>query len=349
MLFYIYQLFIFVLFSFLYTYSKDKYLSFVFKLFCFLILFIPSAIRYNIGTDYISYVNIFNEFQSTGYFDHEIGWGIINNFVSENNLDVQWIFVISSFITYIFLLNVNKKNSLVVFFLYYSYLYLPSFNIIRQSISISLFLFSCICLQNNQKIRGFIFVIISLLFHNSAFLYIPLYFFMCYIPISKKLTIFIAICIIMLCFSLNVINIFMRFSFLQKLGFEHYLMLERYNHNAKLNSGLGVLLNFIYTFILYFCCDEKKCTKIEFRSTSWLFIAIILANSLYIQISIFYRVYVMMFVSYIIMFKIAFKKTNNGYIKVFRLFCLLYVIIFVFLIGLCNNQNEVIPYNTCFN
>ena len=98
MFFYIYLCLFVLILSFSYTKCKDKYLAIDIKILIFLFLFIPAALRFGIGTDYVNYVNIFQSFKNTNEMQQEIGWKLINQFVLINNLPVQYIFVIASFL-----------------------------------------------------------------------------------------------------------------------------------------------------------------------------------------------------------------------------------------------------------
>lgn len=58
-----------------YRYSKSHFGQVCTKFLCFIILFIPAAIRYNIGIDYENYVMMFNTHSDYG----EVGWRWIEN------------------------------------------------------------------------------------------------------------------------------------------------------------------------------------------------------------------------------------------------------------------------------
>ncbi len=344
MYFYIGLFLIFSFFLFCYSNVKDKYLSLMLKISCFLIIFIPAAIRYNIGTDYSNYVGIFNRFSLGKEMKQEFGWRLINQFVYKNGLDVQWIFIISSFITYVVLFKTNKKDSFITLIIYFLYLYTFSYNGVRNAISISFFWYSYICLINEKKLRGFIFILIGSLFHSSALIYLPLYCCMCFVPISKKMTIFIGICCFILFSRLNLATLILESPIFGKMKYAAYLNRVDDISAVKIGSGLGMLLRFFCTFLLYILCDEKKCKKNEFQGMSWLFIALIATDSLSVQIFIFYRLVTIFYVAYMVMFMIVFRKTNNGLVILGRCFCLLYVIIFVFVAQLKTGANGVIPY-----
>lgn len=348
MYFYISLFIIFSIFSFCYANTRDKYMALMLKIMCFLTIFIPAAIRFNIGTDYSNYVSIFNRIKQGSEIIQEIGWEWINQLVFKTKLDVQWIFVISSFLTYIMLFKTNKKDSCIVLIIYFLYLYTFSYNGVRNAISISFFWYSYICLTKNQKLRGFVFILIGSLFHSSGLIYLPLYFCMCFIPVSKKTTIYLGIICFIVFVKLNMATRILESSILGNFRYAAYLSRADDIAAVKIGSGLGILLRYFVTFLLYVLCDEKKCSKNEFRGMSWLFLALVATDSLSIQIFIFRRLVMIFYVAYMAMFMIVFRKTNNGIVQLGRFFCLFYVLIFVFYAGLVNGQNEVIPYKSIF-
>ena len=346
MAFYILQFLFLFVFSFSYSYSKDKYFSIIFKFLSFFIIFIPAAIRYNIGTDYSNYVQIFNNLKFGHEIQQEYGWKFLNLFVISNKLSVQWIFIISSFITYIWLFYTDKKSTWIVLLIYYLYLYTYSFNAVRNAISITLFWYSYMCLLREKKIRGFVFILIGSLFHVSAFLYIPLYFMMCFVPIKRNTTIILGVVFYVLFARLNFAGILLNSFLLKETKFAVYSTHSKYAEEVIISTGLGVTLRLLYTFLLYILCDKAKCKKEESYAISWLFLALIIADSLAIQIFIFRRLLDCFYIAYIAMFYCLLKKSNNVYTQLGKLFCFIYVFVFVFLAGLYRNSNEIIPYMT---
>ena len=63
MIFYISQFILVSFFAYIHSYHKNERFSVIAKWICLLLLFIPSALRYNIGTDYVNYKSIFNVIQ----------------------------------------------------------------------------------------------------------------------------------------------------------------------------------------------------------------------------------------------------------------------------------------------
>ena len=289
MFFYIFLCCTLLLLSFSCSKSKNLYISIDLRIVVFLILFLPAALRLNIGTDYKNYVSIFNQLQYGHEIRQEFGWKLINIFVIRNSLSVQWIFVISSFLIYTFAFATDKKDLWIVMFVYFLYLYTSSYNAVRNAISISLFWFSYIWLLKGKRLKGFFFVIFASLFHASAYLYIPVYLMMCFFKMNKKITILLGLGIYILLTKLHFAQLIMNSALFGTSKYAKYLFSEKYNSATVTNSGFGVLLRHFYIFFIYSLCDERKCSKREFSAISICFLAILASDILMTQIFIFYR------------------------------------------------------------
>lgn len=68
------------------------------SLFCFFVMFIPAALRYDIGTDYSFYVEAYHsQYLLSGY---EYGFRIIVNILKMFSFPSQALFVFTSFLIY---------------------------------------------------------------------------------------------------------------------------------------------------------------------------------------------------------------------------------------------------------
>lgn len=149
-----------------------------------IIITLPSffyAIRYGIGTDYYSYIFIFEEAKNK--FDSRIEWGYygINYLVGGLGSNVEVAFFIVSVImfTFIFLSLKESKQfispgiGMFVFMLFY---YQMSFNISRQVIAMSILLFSLKYVESRKFIKFIFFIILASSFHISSLVFFPIYF-----------------------------------------------------------------------------------------------------------------------------------------------------------------------------
>ena len=329
--------------------SKDKYISLDIKVMLFLLMFLPAAFRVGIGTDYNTYVKIFNNLARGHESKTELGWIVVNQIVYKNGLGVQWIFAISSFLTLIWLFLLDKDYFYMSIFVWFLYYYTNSFNAVRNAISISMFYYSYYLCVNDKRIKGFILIILGSLFHNSALIYIPVYLFMCYIPISKKSTLIIAVLGYVMLRLFHLSQMIMDSSLITSTKYGAYVTLLKYNSTTQTSSGLGILLRHFVLFLTYFLCSESKTSKKNFSAMSFLFLAVLFSDILMTQIYIFSRLRTIFLVGYMAMYVHLFSwKSRNIWIELFKLFSLSHTLIFYFLYSIIENMNEVVPYASIF-
>ena len=89
--------------AYLAEFSKTK-----FRIVLFNILFIPAAIRYNVGTDYPNYVDYFNSVYGNDV--NEYGFYVLTVFLRNIGLPVHSLFVASSFLSYFPLLFLSRRS-----------------------------------------------------------------------------------------------------------------------------------------------------------------------------------------------------------------------------------------------
>lgn len=147
----------------------------------FAVLFVLSAFRdISVGTDTRGYYMLFERLRHGIEIRQEFLWQLVNKAVLFFGGDFETLLVISTLLVLIPLFFVVKKNSInpsFSIFLYYTlYLYLPSLNITRQAIAISIVLLALTFLQNRRKLWFVGLVLIATGFHITAFLAIPLLF-----------------------------------------------------------------------------------------------------------------------------------------------------------------------------
>lgn len=138
-------------------------------------LFLISALRYGIGTDYFyTYVPGFNVIASGGHMHFEFLFHWLVKIITMFTSNYQWLFVITSFlfifIVYNTLYRVSKNipMALVIFFL--SYVYFISLNNIRQALASAFILIAIRCLMEDKIWKYIFFCIVAGLIHQVAFI-----------------------------------------------------------------------------------------------------------------------------------------------------------------------------------
>ncbi|MGG0848189.1 EpsG family protein [Peribacillus simplex] len=171
--------------------NKKKILSpKLFLLIFSIILYLISATRFDIGTDYDLYQGIFYD-GTEGLLG--LGWGFqwISDLFRFLGLDYQYFIAFNSLIFIIavtyFIYTFSEYKYISLITLLGTYSYFSSFNGFRQFSSISIVLISLILFFHRKKrVYAFILFIISLGLHRSSLMFLPL-FFINYIPVKKKM------------------------------------------------------------------------------------------------------------------------------------------------------------------
>lgn len=188
-------LFLLFLLALLDSNSKNN----VVKIFVFIVLTLFAGLRYNVGIDYPSYIEIFNA--SSGEFSREPGRQLLIDSIKLINGSGQLYIFIMALITELFayktLIKYEKKDFwfLTIVFYCISLFYIASFNASREYMAIAIMLWGLQYVKKSFWKYATIALIAGLGFHFSALLFIPLYFFIKY-PHSKITILLLLVCII---------------------------------------------------------------------------------------------------------------------------------------------------------
>ncbi len=228
--------------------SRNYETEFFFRMATFLCMFLPAALRYGIGTDYFNYIDILNS--RTLNSNIEWAYRMMNDIIRYLNLDIQWIFIISSFLIYIPICFLVKKNKIFIYVLFFILLvYLRSYNIIRQAIAISFVLcaFSHY-IENRKNIVLIIGALFASTFHFSALLILPLILFL-KIRFNKSFILIFLVILMVLVINGNLIYLIFTSDIFLNSGYGNYAFSE-YNRETEVGSGLGILLQLAVPFIV---------------------------------------------------------------------------------------------------
>ncbi|HLQ96194.1 MAG TPA: EpsG family protein [Pseudogracilibacillus sp.] len=152
-------------------------------------LLIPSifvGLRYKVGTDYETYVIIYNKVNQLTYIEflntnnYEVGFFTLEK-LSHWVGDVQFLFFLSSFLTLLFLYFALKqyigKLSITLGYILYIFTVFPdSLNAVRQQLAIAIIVFSLKYIFEKKLIKFIIYVFLASTFHITAIIVIPFYF-----------------------------------------------------------------------------------------------------------------------------------------------------------------------------
>lgn len=265
-------LFVSVFFAYFSSKTDSRVFSFTFMLYSFLVILIPTILRYDVGPDYKGYVGIFNDiyngYGKPGYVEYLYFYvNYLFSFVPHG-----YIYVLGGyfFVSLVLLYKFSKKEYLyyfVFFFMTLSVGYFTFDDQVRQSLAMCVFLYACKYIEKNNFIRYCAICLISGLIHTSAILLLPMYF-LAKMKISKNIM-FFTMTFFVFCFYTGITQQFFRTIFSILPFFSDYSSKSEYlDADEAIGTGLGVLLNVI-TFSLCFIYRERLSSKYYVNILFW--------------------------------------------------------------------------------
>lgn len=320
--------------------KAKKVLSFI----AFFTLFIVSAIRYQVGTDYTNtyvrtYELVINHVKDIRC---DIGFLWLNQILASLNFNVQWIFVITSLIINIFIckkIDKSSKSSIISYYIYIcSMFYFFTMNGIRQAIIISLFYYSLDCIKERKMAKYMIINFIGFLFHSSAFIFFPLYF----ILNKKKKLSFKLILLLVIFLSSSIIMPYI-LNFLLTTKYAMYINNGAFSPLDSIN--LSSIINLTWFLAYELLLKEKDDEDTIYSNIHFLGIIISLfITSLPLALRIFMSFRYIEFISVPnLISKLKTNKLNKGIFTAFVL--VFYFAYFIYGVGV-QNGNDVLPYKT---
>lgn len=291
--------------AFLYSKCKEKYFGLCLRIVTFTILFIPLAIRYNIGTDYETYVRIVNNIiNGHKFYAFEYGYIPIIWLIKNFNLDIQFFFIIPAFISLCIIFYIIPKKCF--WFCIPAYIcvsWIDSFSLVRQSFAAVIFLLSIKSMCDNKFLKAVLWGIVAGLFHTSLFFLLFLLLFT--IPkwnvFSPYNNIFLFI-ILNTILALTPAAEYLMQTILSVTPYAAYIN-TIFAKKPEMGSGLGVLLKLLILLMVLFFSNRNKLLKKDIRYNLVIIFTFVFSFSqiLSTQIHIFGRMYHMFDPFYIFM------------------------------------------------
>lgn len=193
-----YMFFLILIFVFL-ELGKRRFIKGVnFNFLAYLCVFIFSAIRFDVGYDYTLY---YGWIEGTYKFieDQLNRLEFLSRLMIEFSHDVQFFqlfFILSSFLIVLLFYKSISMYSLdlrlsTLIFICFPVFYFYSFSIIRQYIAIALIFYGYRFIKERALIKYVLTLLIAMLFHKSAVIAIPIYFFYGNFLLKKRLLVFL--------------------------------------------------------------------------------------------------------------------------------------------------------------
>ena len=319
----------------------------------FLLLFLVSALRVNVGTDYLSYKEWFDNTHGPSL---EYANFLFNNLIFlikifTNNSQV--FFAVTSFIilSLVYYTNVknNKEYDMSLYLFVTLGFYFSTFNGIRQWISIALFMLAYNYSIKKDYKKYFLLIIIASLFHVSALLLIPFYFIF-NVKFTDKIKMYIiGSCLIFF----KIFNIQVIIEFLLK----HFAITYYWRYissGVDLTKGVGSPFSIILAggmFIYYILFKKYFIEKMDIekyeQNKHLCFIIIIFAilntvNNLFSRFALYF---IPLIITLLPDFYVIYDKKWQKYIKIL---IIIVGLIFLTVNTLLKNSNGPLPYNSIF-
>ncbi|BCG08838.1 EpsG family protein [Buttiauxella agrestis] len=240
--------------------------------FCFLtsigILIIVASIRYEIGTDYVNYLKLFDEIKYNDFYNLNVEplFYLIAKFIQLFSDDNQYIFAVMSFVTITTVFVKKEMRGFLGVVGFICIIYLPSFSIIRQITAVSFIITSVFYLFENKLNKSIALVLIASTIHASALLVLLFILFrkVKVNPLLGSVSLLIIYVIIM---KFDAANIILNNSLFKSTKYGVYSDFAMFNQKTELGSGLGVLLKllpsiiFIATSVLFKSYQKENAYK----------------------------------------------------------------------------------------
>lgn len=302
-----------------------------------------------IGRDLTGYESIFLSlskepmellFQS----DLEIGYVLLNKFISLFTSDFQWVIAVTAIITVVPIWYVYKKESEDAYITIALFTMLPtfamSFSGLRQSIAVSFGALAYEFTKNKKPLRFVITVAIAFLFHKSALILLliyPLY----WAKITKKWLVAVVPAMVTI-FALNRPI----FAFLQKLISDFYTTTVR-ETNAYTMIVLFVLLA-VFAFVIP---DDKECDFDLIGLRNLLLFAIVIQmfvplHTLAMRFNYYFIIFIPLLISKVVKYR---SKRFNQVALLAKYVMIVFFVCYFFFNTSSRNPLDIYPYKFFFS
>lgn len=270
-LFYLFILFSSTFFIWFSDKTRNKIEKFILYFISFFIIFIPSAIRYDIGTDYLNYVDIYNNIQNYTWI--EPGFYFLNIALNELGLSSNGAIAVFSFIfTLISFSCYPKKNAWLVHLCLICILWFFSFNGIRQSIAIAISILAVSKFIQKKYYSFFLLILIGSTFHLSIYI-ILITCLISLIPINDKIKNYPLPILFILIILIS--GLYLEFIFKNIEEILIILSLNKYagyfsseTHFIPQESGTGLGATIKIAFSIYVILNTKKI--LQYNNNLWI-------------------------------------------------------------------------------
>lgn len=309
-----------------------------------------SGIRYDVGVDYLNYKQIYDDAVVLAEKQREIGFAWFFHLCRIGGIPFEVIILFFSALTVGMAFRFIKQYSPFVFFsvfLFYSFgqYYFNSFNAIRQTLAIYIFLSSLPLIQNRKWKAYFLLVGISVVFiHASALLLLPLYFIL-----HRRYSFYFK--------SIFLVLFVLGTEFIVKLigmsNYAIYLKLDMFA--SEVNTSTYFLLVQAIGVFVWGIFQEKKLPEyrllfnVNYIALLMLILVILFRGTPLIMVANRFSYYFTPVCLVMLPLAVArFHRTGNQFLLIL-FWVSVYTAVFLMALVMNGESNNLVPYQTIFN
>lgn len=272
--------------------SKVKYI--IFRLNFFLV-FLLASLRYGLGVDYFQYEDLFANALpiwdlSLDYFifnSHGLEFGylflesIVKSFDGNYSTFIIFYNVILFSFLYLGISNFNNRNiQLFIFYCFICPIYVMDFY--RQGMAMVIFFYNIKYLLNNNLYKYLFFSLLSVLFHKSTLLLVPLYLLLKFSVFRKTVFVYFLVMISFIIAYADIIGMLINYLYSNYTNNKLIGRLYLYyfvKHDSSLFVGfLAYLHRFLLLLVILFYFNKGMDKRISFLSLLYPLVFFTLSN-----------------------------------------------------------------------
>lgn len=333
-----------------------------FQICALLLLTLVVAIRYDVGTDWNTYNELFTSYQKLNGFSPdtlglEPGYYLVNKLVIWLGGSSALVFGLLAFIAWYFIFKSVPYHltPILVFFLFVDEYFFISLNLVRQFTALGVFVFSVKFIVQRKFFKYLASLLIASTFHLSVLVLVPFYF----LPFNKLYN--RNIWIVLYAVSLFLANIpalielfvigFVRMADLfPVLGIYTRYILNSKFENFRLDIGLGYLFRVLISLAVLFASKEVINREPKTKVYYTLFFIGLLIYNLFYMAPLIVRInhYFIIFRSFVLTFTVWYLWKYNSKKWWFWISILIFMYLALFLFAIHNGSHGSAPYQTIF-
>lgn len=227
------------------------------------------GLRYGVGTDHLSYLEEYLNYDNGNESEKELGFSFFTGLLANNGIPSWIYFAIISFFP-LFLVYKSEENNKYVypylaFIFIFDCIWLTYSNGLRQVIALSIFIYSIKYISSNKVFAYYLLILIAFTFHSSAALLLIIY------PLKKVLSrqwiqnVYIQIIIITVAAIIGQMNIIKEYvelfdKILELTGYSVYSGEEYYRQMVVKDEiekiGIGYVIMFMINILNIIICKQ---------------------------------------------------------------------------------------------